>query len=1788
MKMRFQRTICMVLALIMVLGMFPVSAHAAEAGEIIDTAIVFTDLHTSKSNYKESNIKNIMTAFKNAGLPISSVTSGGDAFSVNEDSGKYTGDTSKITGYIHAALGDTSIPVNYVWSDHDRYASGLDNDSGFIYGAGPDGIYGNADDDNYYIYELSMADLSTNNRYNADFHSNSEITATIAKFVEDAAKLDQSKFLLVASHQPLFDRRDDNGHAMEWFTAINQVAENMDVAFTFGHNHKYDKTEDYYYAKGSTMPVTQSNLSAKNMVLNFTHLCAGYLEPTSTGSYSSSGTRVGTALAINIYADKIQYVTYNANGVYTGNYAVNEYVTRDHAVTEPELAISGVSDYFIGEDLDISVICKTGSKTEDVTAKATLTGFDMSKAGQYTLTAAYEGLTVQMPVRVWQKVFSDGEVTVEVLTHGATGMAAEMLDADSEAYQTVFGLLSSYAGYDVAMTGTTGEAVVSLPVPAGVTEPAVYLVGADGSVTGMEAVLSADGKTIRVVADTFGAFFVGQVEITEDLENTLVAGGTSYEERTVYVRVDSFVNGGKYVIVGESGINGSPIAYVNNNGSEGWEQVTVNSGSVTVNGTTYNNGYIEYNNANGIWTAATGFTLTNNGKYIGGTDANTLKGSAGEAVKVTYDAAAARLKTASGTTRYLYYSTYNSENWKWSTSSSSSTSSRNMWIYQQMTMQVAVSSPVTYTLQASDLHHVLTTNTAELDYALLADGAEADLPAGGSYTFEVKNDESGIIGSISADGTITFTKTPGVCFVKISCTWSEGTVYKYVKVIAEADPNACDHEYTAVTVAPTCTEDGYTTYTCVCGDTYTETIAALGHKYEAVVTAPTCTEGGYTTQTCANCGDSYVSDKVAALGHDYQIESKSATCTEAGFVTYTCACGDTYTETVAALGHKHEAVVTAPTCTEGGYTTYTCACGDSYVADETPALGHSYKVVTVDATCTTDGSVTKTCACGDKIVEVIPAFGHKYETVTVEPTCTAEGHTTHTCANCGDSYVTDKVAALGHKYVSVVTPVTCTTDGCTTHTCSSCGDTYVSDVVKAQGHKYETVTVAAICTEDGSVTKTCACGDKTVEIIPALGHSYETVTVAATCTTDGSVTKTCACGDKIVEVIPALGHKHEAVVTAATCTTDGYTTYTCACGDTYVSDVVKAQGHKYETVTVAATCTTDGSVTKTCACGDKTVEIIPALGHNHEAVVTAATCTEAGYTTYTCACGDSYVADEVPALGHSYHTVVTKPTETEGGYTTYTCTVCGFSYVGDHTDAKENSLVVGTDSYTEKTVYVRVDSLEPNGKYLIIGQDNVNGNPIAYVNNNGSEGVANVTINSGSVTAGGVSYNNGYIELSNSGAVWTATGDAGSGFTLSNNGRYLGGTDANTLKGSSGEAVKVLYDASAVRLKTASGTARYFYYSTYNGENWKWSTSIDSSTSSRNIWIYQEMTIRITNSTKVTYTMQAEDLTYVLNSGEARIDFALLADGDAAQLPAGAKYAFTAVNDVDGVIASIADNGTITFTGVVGSCSVKVACVMAEGTVYKYVTVTTRPDPNSCDHDFAVTTVEPTCTEDGKITRICSICDKVEEETIAALGHSYESTVTVPTCTEGGCTTHSCTVCGHSYTDGHTAALGHSYTCVESDGYLYYTCDTCGHQYSEKAAPSYERVSDISGGNRYVVTLKSGSKYYALSHANNTIAWEQVTVSSGKIVSEISEDLLWTYENSKLSYVSGGTTRYLYVEQGGWWWYTSYTLKASTSASSTVTLSGTAMKIGSRYLNYDGGSVSADSRAGNVYCFIEK
>ena len=127
------------------------------------------------------------------------------------------------------------------------------------------------------------------------------------------------------------------------------------------------------------------------------------------------------------------------------------------------------------------------------------------------------------------------------------------------------------------------------------------------------------------------------------------------------------------------------------------------------------------------------------------------------------------------------------------------------------------------------------------------------------------------------------------------------------------------------TVAPTYDSNGEKRRDCdYCDYFETEIIGMLSHTYDAVITPPTCTERGYTTYTCSECGDSYIGNYVDRIPHEFGewYEFKAPSCTELGQSKRDCEhCGHVETKEIPKLAHTYEAAITAPTCTAEGYTT---------------------------------------------------------------------------------------------------------------------------------------------------------------------------------------------------------------------------------------------------------------------------------------------------------------------------------------------------------------------------------------------------------------------------------------------------------------------------------------------------------------------------------------------------------------------------------------------------------------------------------------------------------------------------------------------------------------------------------------------------------------------------------------------------------------------------------------------------------------------------------------------------
>ena len=354
---------------------------------------------------------------------------------------------------------------------------------------------------------------------------------------------------------------------------------------------------------------------------------------------------------------------------------------------------------------------------------------------------------------------------------------------------------------------------------------------------------------------------------------------------------------------------------------------------------------------------------------------------------------------------------------------------------------------------------------------------------------------------------------------------AEGGTYRITSIGSDGANSEGEwhtHAYTPAVTAPTCTTDGYTTHTCACGDSYTDsTVPALTHDWADA----TCTD----PKTCKRTGCGATEGE--KLGHDLTVyPAVDPTCTEKGLTAgekcNRTGCTHNVPQTeVAAKGHDFDewTVTTEATEDTNGEKRRDCKNCDHYETDVIPKLNHDCSrhettpIPAVPATCTTPGSTAgeKCSECGAtvKAPETIPALNHNLvDDAAVAPTCTEAGLTAGKhCTRCDYKVAQEEIAALGHNMTTdaAVAP-TCTETGLTEGShCVRCDHKVAQEVVAALGHtEVVDAAVAATCTEKGLTEgKHCSvCNVVTVaqEVVAALGHTEVVdAAVESTCTKTG-------------------------------------------------------------------------------------------------------------------------------------------------------------------------------------------------------------------------------------------------------------------------------------------------------------------------------------------------------------------------------------------------------------------------------------------------------------------------------------------------------------------------------------------------------------------------------------------------------------------------------------------------------------------------------------------------------------
>ena len=534
--------------------------------------------------------------------------------------------------------------------------------------------------------------------------------------------------------------------------------------------------------------------------------------------------------------------------------------------------------------------------------------------------------------------------------------------------------------------------------------------------------------------------------------------------------------------------------------------------------------------------------------------------------------------------------------------------------------------------------------------------------------------------------------------------------------------------------------------------------AACAHEYVAEVYPATCTEGGFTVFTCSLCGDAYMGDEVEPLNHPEYVDGFCALC---GSGQPAVENGDYYEISNAAQLYWFAQQVNSGNTDINGKLMADIVVNENVLKEDGTLNGDGshFKVWTPIGNNVKgfagifdgNGKTVSGLYFNNTSNSYIGLFGYVYygevKNVGVvdsylsgsEYVGGVVGYSRSTVSDCyntgsvsgngsyvggvvgyngyygtvSNSYNTGSVS--GTKYVGGVVGYNYyyNTVSNSYNTGSVSGDSYVGGVV---GFNDVTATVQNCyyrtgCAKDSSNKIQFGIGCETVG-----SNVRDTAGITTGKSTDvfasgevayllqGEQTEQIWGQEIGVDPSPVLGgepvyfingeysnkvcqHEYQAVVTQPTCTAGGYTTYTCTgCGESYTGNATNPTGHSW----TAANCKNP----KTCsACGITEGD----LGdHSYTAQITAPGCLTDGFTTHTCTgCGDSYRDSYVLASGHSWvdadctqpitcttcgqtwgqpmghsfgEVTVHKPTPDAQGYSERSCTICGFNEKFDFVD----------------------------------------------------------------------------------------------------------------------------------------------------------------------------------------------------------------------------------------------------------------------------------------------------------------------------------------------------------------------------------------------------------------------------------------------------------------------------------------------------------------------------------------
>ena len=1001
-------------------------------------------------------------------------------------------------------------------------------------------------------------------------------------------------------------------------------------------------------------------------------------------------------------------------------------------------------------------------------------------------------------------------------------------------------------------------------------------------------------------------------------------------------------------------------------------------------------------------------------------------------------------------------------------------------------------------------------------------------------------------------------------------------------------------------VEPTCIEEGYTLKYCIrcLHSEKIDLVDRVGHNYStSTVKEANCKQEGLVRHTCLGC-HTYYEERTPALEHNYEYFSETdSTCTVAGAITYKCTnCNGTKSTQKEPLGHDHQQTqVVAPTCDVAGYTVYTCSrCPDSYTANPQNPVGHNYVATWEWADDNASATISISCqnaGCryqAQPFTDVVVAKVDKVDSDEKK-----EGRIDYTVSYVfdGKTYTDSKreiIPVKEHDHSN------CPYQSNKDHHWYKCS--YASGNKDKIPHEYDegTIVKEANCRENGKIVYTCICGREKEEIIP----KTDTHTAGEKTYRDGEKHwNVCTvCNLKFNEATHTWGEGTE--TQKLTCTTDGIITYQCACGESKTQKT-PAPGHT-EVILAGkeANCTESGLTEgKMCSACDTVLvqqEVIPAYGHNFE----GGNCTHCGISEipehehlFDNACdpncnftGCDFIRETAHVWSHDCDT---------------TCNVCGYTRQTEHVWSHDcdNTCDVYGCGYTRKTQHVYDNACDTDCN--VEGCGYTRKTKHAYDNDCDTDcnvcgatrevpdhvysSACDATCNACGYTreVAGHIYDNVCDNICNICGVVREVPphQYQDGVCINCGAEEVADHEHSVVDGRCEICGYIpVFENASVYDNDGDGVCDVYYFTPILPEQFTsenaihvWAGTNESPVGSFNTATFSEITHWYCIEGKghyLLYTVEVPEAgiyemavhtrmkdnkergaMYIVNEGteyeytfETSYQFETNADAFEAR-----ENDYTMSSYMFGIYVDLQE-GKNTIKIQDSSKSPK----NQHFRDFYFVKV------DGCAHEYVETArVDAGCTNDGYVTKVCSVCGLERTWTLQATGHAFDKTVAnkEPTCTADGYVTKACSVCNFEET-WTLEATGHSFgettltkepTCTE-DGERQGVCGNCG-QIATDIVPAtghyreYERVefADLGitcggYGYRYVckyckqITSSYSNDYYcswsqtAYDEQTNTTTYTCSTCGAVKkysSVTEYSDTCNYTHVQTYEYYVNG-------------------------------------------------------------------